>query len=234
MRLASVNKISLEILRPAACPRDPEILNDAKNYCTDKGQTRSRGQAAGRRISKAAGRRGLKCKQSRSNLNSKQSLVKAVFILSTLFLVGCGFHLRGYVSMPKGLRDVSIIVESVNRDIAPMLKEQLNAYHIRVPEDPENAHYWLILEQDKEEQHITAVSSSTTPRQYQMNYQITFKLQAANGKEIIPSTHITTTRQITINSNRILGSSDEENTLKHEMRKDAVIQIMDRIGHQKL
>lgn len=161
-------------------------------------------------------------------------LGKIIFLLCNLLLLGCGFHLRGFVSMPKGLREVAIIVESVNRDLAPMLKEQLNAYHIRVPEDPEDAQFWLILEQDKEEQHITAVSSSTTPRQYQMNYQITFKLQAANGKEIIPSTHVTTTRQITINSNRILGSSDEENTLKHEMRKDAVIQIMDHIGHQTL
>ena len=67
-----------------------------------------------------------------------------------------------------------------------------------------------------------------------MNYQITFKFQEANGKEIIPTTTITTTRQLTINSNRILGSNFEENTLKHEMRKDAVIQIIDRIGHHKL
>ena len=67
-----------------------------------------------------------------------------------------------------------------------------------------------------------------------MNYQVTFKLQAANGKELISSTHVSATRQITINSNRILGSSDEENTLKHEMRKDTVIQIMERLGHVKL
>lgn len=164
----------------------------------------------------------------------KLSHCKLNFLLCSLFLMGCGFHLRGFVSMPKWLHDIAIVEESINRDLAPMLKEQLNAYHIRVAEDPEYAHYWLILEQDKEEQHITAISSSTTPRQYQMNYQVTFKLQAANGNEIIPSTHVTTTRQVTINSNRILGSSDEENTLKHEMRKEAVIQIMDRLGHLTL
>lgn len=161
-------------------------------------------------------------------------LSQFIMILCTLVLAGCGFHLRGFVSMPKNLHDVAIVIESANRDLAPMLKEQFNAYHIRVSPDLDNAHYWLIIEQDKEEQHITSVSSSTTPRQYQMNYQVTFKFQQANGKEIIPSTRVNTTRQITINSNRILGSNDEENILKHEMRKDAVIQIMDRLGHLTL
>lgn len=155
-------------------------------------------------------------------------------LLICLFLTGCGFHLRGFVSMPSSLHDVAIVVENVNRDVTPMLKEQLQAYHIRVLDDPSQANYWIILEQDKEDEHITSVSSSTTPRQYQLIYQISFKLQEARGKEMIPSTQINVTRQLTINSNRILGSSDEENTLKHEMRRDAVIQILDRIGHQSL
>ncbi|MCX7091171.1 MAG: LPS assembly lipoprotein LptE [Legionellales bacterium] len=154
--------------------------------------------------------------------------------LISLLLLGCGFHLRGLVSMPSNLHDVAIVVENVNRDLAPMLKEQLNAYHILVPDDPAYAHYWLILENDKDDQQITSVSSSTTRRQYQMTYQVAFKLQEAHGKEIIPSTLVTTTRQLTVNSNRMLGSSDEENTLKHEMRRDAVIQILDRIGHHAL
>lgn len=159
---------------------------------------------------------------------------KMLSLLAMVCLLGCGFHLRGFITMPSKLRNVAIIVDNVNRDVAPMLKEQLNAYRIVVPEDPEDAEYWIILEQDVEEQHITSVSSSTTPRQYQMNYQLTFKFQEAHGKEIIPSTPVTATRQLTINSNRILGSNYEENTLKHEMRKDTVTQIIDRIGHHPL
>lgn len=154
--------------------------------------------------------------------------------LVLLSLLGCGFHLRGFVTMPSQLHTVGIMTETVNRDLAPMLKDQFAAYHIEVPNDPQTAQYWLILEEDKEEQHIISVSSSTTPRQYQLNYQLRFKFQQANGKEIIPSTQVATTRVLTVNSNRILGSDFEENTLKQEMRKDAVIQIIDRIGHHSL
>jgi LPS-assembly lipoprotein len=164
----------------------------------------------------------------------RQQLIKILFFFSILGLYGCGFHLRGYVKMPSKLQEVSVITEAVNRDVAPMLEERLAAYHIHVADNPQHAQYWLILEQDKEEQHIVSVSSSTTPRQYQLNYQITFKFQEANGKEIISSKNVSTTRILTVNSNRILGSDFEENTLKHEMRKEAVIQILDRIGHQRL
>ena len=159
-------------------------------------------------------------------------LGKIILLLATLCLQGCGFHLRGFVAIPSKFQNVGIIVGNVNRDVAPYLKEQLIGYRIRVTDDPRAAAYWIILEQDKEEQHITSVSSSTNPRQYQLNYQLTFKLQEARGKELISSTNVTTTRQLTINSNRIMGSDFEENTLKHEMRKDAVIQIIERIGQQ--
>ncbi len=136
--------------------------------------------------------------------------------------------------MPNHLHDIAIVIENANRDLAPMLKEQFEAYQIRVMKEPEHAHNLLIIEQDIEEQHITSVSSSTTPRQYQMTYRVRFRFQAANSKESISSATVTTTRQLTVNSNRILGSTDEENTLKHEMRSEAVIQIIDRIGHHHL
>lgn len=166
-------------------------------------------------------------------LPREKELLKHIFLwlLIGLTLSGCGFHLRGVLNMPTWLTDVAIIVEAANRDLDPMLKEQLQAYHIRMSSDPATARYWLIIEEDQEEQHITSVSSSTTPRQYQITYRVKFKLQAAKGKEIIPLSTVTTTRQLTVNSDRILGSNDEENTLKREMRRDAALQIMDRIGH---
>jgi len=152
-------------------------------------------------------------------------------VLGCLLLSGCGFYLRGMVDAPLWIDDVAIIVQAANRALGPELKKQLTAYHIHVEAQPSNAKYWLIIESDHEEQHVTSVSSSTTPRQYQMSYQVKFKVQEAKGKEIIPSKSVITTRQLTVNSNRILGSNDEENTLKREMRQDAVIQIIARLGH---
>lgn len=160
-----------------------------------------------------------------------KSVLFGIGWISILLCNGCGFHLRGLIDMPPWLTDVVIIVEKVHRDLGPDLKEQLEAYHIHVTKTPNQARYWLILEEDVEEKHITSVSSSTTPRQYQVTYTVQFKLQAANGKDIIPTSRVTATRLVTINSDRILGSNYEEGLLKEEMRHDAIIQIIDRLGH---
>lgn len=153
-----------------------------------------------------------------------------IVLLFTLTLSSCGFHLRGMRDMPRWLDRVTIVVENANRDLEPLLSDQLRAYRIQVCSDPASANYWLIIEQDSVRQQITSISSSTTPRQYQLTYTVQFKLTRAKGNEIIPTTPIVVTRLLTVNSDRILGSNDEEAILKREMRRDAVMQILDRIG----
>ena len=155
---------------------------------------------------------------------------KLALLLLSLLVSGCGFHLRGMIDRPRWLNNVAIIIEQTQRDLAPLLQNQLQAYNIQVNPDPLLANYWLIIESDYIQKNISSISSSTTPRQYQLIYTVRFKLQRANGEEIMSSTPIVATRQVTINSDRILGSTDEEELLKSEMRRDAVIQIINRIS----
>ena len=134
--------------------------------------------------------------------------------------------------MPRWFDEVAIIVQSASPDLKPLLRDQLRAYHLRVCQDPAVARYWLIIESDHVRQQIASISSSTTPRQYQLFYTVYYQLQRSNGKPIMPNRHITVTRLLTVNSDRILGSNDEEDRLKYEMRRDAVLQIIDSIEAQ--
>lgn len=166
---------------------------------------------------------------SRFTRGIQRNMFAFMMLLMPFLLTNCGFHLRGMVDMPPWFNYVSVVIQNATRDLEPLLNEQLKAYHIHVCDDPSKAKYWLIIEQDSMLQQITSVSSSTTPRQYQLTYKVYFKLQQANGKELIPSSSIVVTRQLTVNSNRILGSNAEEALLKQEMQRDAVIQLLDRL-----
>lgn len=154
--------------------------------------------------------------------------IASLFIL--LLLVGCGFHLRGMIDIPPWLNNVYIVVQQAHRDLGPLLRDQLQAYKVQVNPDPASAKYWLIIESDSIQRNITSVSSSTTPRQYQLIYTVSFKFQQTKGKEIIPPSQVVVTRQITINGDRILGSNQEEALLISEMRRDAAIQIINRLS----
>lgn len=158
------------------------------------------------------------------------SRFSGVVLAFVVLLTGCGFHLRGMHEMPRWLNNVTVVIQNANRDMEPFLNEQLKAYHINTCSDASLAEYWLIVEQDNFRQQISSISSSTTPRQYQLIYTVLFKLQRAKGKEIMPLRQVVVTRLITLNSNRILGSTNEEDQSKTEMQRDAAIQIIDRLS----
>lgn len=156
--------------------------------------------------------------------------IKNILFISFLFLSGCGLHLQNYGDIPKWFNNVAVVNQNVQHDLRAMIIQQLKSYKINICKNPKDAEYWLVLEEDKNTENITAVSSSTTPRQYQMTYAIKYKIQRVKtGEDVIPSSSAVVTRQFTINSNRILGSDYEGDLLRHEMCKDAVAQILDHI-----
>ncbi len=159
-------------------------------------------------------------------------MLKRITILTLLIcmLTSCGFHLRGYTSLPKWLDNVYIINKSGHRTLIFYLEKQLDAYGITLSENPKDADYWLEIKNTSFQQNIVSVSSSTTPRQYQLIYHVSFKLISSKGKEIMPLQELSVGRQVTINNNRILGSNYEEELTKKEMMRDAAYLILNRIA----
>jgi LPS-assembly lipoprotein len=154
------------------------------------------------------------------------------FLFAMVLLSGCGFKLRGLVTMPTWLTNVAIIVKEAHRDFIPMLRDPLQGYGISVTTDPLKASYWLIIEKDSEQRQLTSVGASTTPRQYELTYSVIFSVMKANGEPIITSNTVSVTRQFTVNNNRILGSDSEGMMINNEMRHDAALQIINRISRK--
>src|SRR4051812_46043703 len=91
-----------------------------------------------------------------------------------LLLSSCGFHLRGYNAIPHWINNIAIIIQHAHRDLGPTLKDQLEAYHIRVNPNSAEANYLLIIESDGIQQQIKAIAASTVPRQYLLVYAVQF------------------------------------------------------------
>lgn len=155
---------------------------------------------------------------------------RSYLLLLIVSLTACGFHLRGMVDMPSWLKNVAIITEDAHRDLLPLLKDQLQAYNIAVSATPAQADYWLIIEKDNYQQQITNIAASTAPRQYLLLYSLQFSLRTKQGKALISSAMVSVTRQLTVNNDRILGSNSEEALMASEMRRDAVMQVINRLS----
>ncbi|MCE3045004.1 LPS assembly lipoprotein LptE [Legionella sp. 16cNR16C] len=153
----------------------------------------------------------------------------AVFII---LLAGCGFKLRGTYEIPSWFNNVALINQGAQPDLHLQLKDQLQSYGIRVLPSAKGSSFMLILEKDTIQEQITSVGASTTPRQYQLIYTAVYSLIKTNGEPLLSSNQVTVTRQLTVNNNRILGSNAEETLIYSEMRRDAAMQIMNRINRK--
>jgi LPS-assembly lipoprotein len=159
--------------------------------------------------------------------------VLLILFLSALIL-GCGFRLRGTDDAPTWLKPgIAIRVEGNAKNWERYLKNSFEASHIRVITPPEKAPYALIIENETLDKNIISVSSSTTPRQYQLTYTAYFRLETKKGKKLIPSSSVIVTRPLTINNDRVLGSRNEGEKLKTEMKRDAALKIIERIYQEK-
>ncbi|MFI4918275.1 MAG: LPS assembly lipoprotein LptE [Legionellales bacterium] len=155
-------------------------------------------------------------------------------LLISLLLSACGFHLRGMIDVPKWLTNVAISSKSNDLEFVSMLKSTLEGYHIEVNPEPALAHYWLIINHVTYQRQIVSVGASTNPRQYQLTLSVGYMLQTRKGQIIKASRQVSVSRQLTVNNDRILGSNDEETILINEMRQEAVVQLINRLGSVKL
>ncbi|MGC1182263.1 LPS assembly lipoprotein LptE [Legionella sp.] len=153
-------------------------------------------------------------------------------LMIILLLSACGFHLRGKITAPLWLNNVAIVTKINDKQFISLLTTQLEEYSIQVNPDLALAKYWLIINQSVIERQIVSIGASTNPRQYTLTLTIEFMLQTYKGKIIKTPRKVRATRQLTINNDRILGSSDEENILIGEMKQDAVIQIINQLNHR--
>lgn len=155
---------------------------------------------------------------------------RLALLFLTFMLTACGFHLRGIVDIPKWLNNVAIISKDGDRQFGTVIGSHLTSHQINVNPEPSLADYWLIINRINVQQQIISIGASTNPRQYQIIMTVEFLLQSRKGQIIKAPSQVVVIRQLTVNNDRILGSNQEEAILMAEMRRDAVIQIINRLS----
>lgn len=164
----------------------------------------------------------------------KKLQVALIFVVGLALITSCGFRLRGTSGQtPTHLKSgIAIKVENATNDWERVLESRLEAADIPLIQDEKQAPYVLVIQKENLTQNITGVSSSSTPRLYQLTYTVWFTLKTAHNKTLIKPTAVVVTRPLTINNDRVLGSRNEGEKLKHEMKDDAASKIMSYLYRQ--
>ncbi|MFY7697486.1 MAG: LPS assembly lipoprotein LptE [Legionella sp.] len=155
----------------------------------------------------------------------KQKLILALVVFN---LSGCGFHLSGTDNIPTWFNDISLL-NNDHYELKSLIKAHLIAHHIKLNEDINAASYSLYIAQENFQQQAISISSTASQRQYQLLYIVHFNLLSKRNKKTIQLKPIVVTRLITMNSNQILGSTEEEDMIKQEMRFEVIRQLFNTL-----
>lgn len=142
-------------------------------------------------------------------------------------LAGCGFQLRRAPTMPfrtialRGFSDRSPLVEELRRALGGVAG---------VTASPAEAQVVLEALTDQRERAVVASSAAGQVRELQLRVRFTFRLLAANGRELLPTQELLQTRDISYNETNALAKEQEEAQLYRAMQSDIVSQVLRRLS----
>lgn len=147
-----------------------------------------------------------------------------------LFLVACGFHLRGNIPLPTELSPMYIETTDPFHPTILAIQDGLEASKIAVAKSPSTANTILRIIDIKSTENLISVSASTNTRQYALVETVQIEVTDKTGKVIVPVSTLSGSNPFTVESNQILTAASQKDLLSDEMQQAIVQQLFARLG----
>ena len=159
-------------------------------------------------------------------MRSRRSVL-AAFVAGAV--AGCGFELKR--SPELRFRTVQLVGFTARSPLAVELRSSIDASTTtRVVDSVAQAQVVLETLTDSREKGVVASTAAGQVTEFQLRARFRFRLRTIGGKELIPSTEIVQSRDMSYTERAALGKEQEEATLYHAMQTDIVAQVMRRLA----
>lgn len=148
----------------------------------------------------------------------------------TFVLGACGFELRGSAELP--FSRIALAGFASRSPLAEELKRALS-HSAEVVASPARAQVVLHAISDKRERSVVASTTAGQVRELQLRVRLEFRLATPAGRELIPTTELLLTRDMSYSETQALAKEYEEAQLLRAMQSDIVAQLMRRLAHVK-
>lgn len=156
-------------------------------------------------------------------------------VIALLLLGGCGFHLRGVQSATLPTRlSVLRVTMAGGAAFPPLLVRMRDALRTEtgahLVDTPAPGVPTLTLWGESISSEVAAIDVTGRATEYMLDYQVSFSLVDAAGRQIIPPRTIKIQREYSFNKLNVLATERENQFLQNDMRRDAVHQIIRQLA----
>lgn len=169
-------------------------------------------------------------RRSLHNRSLTQWLALALLAVLFIQLTACGWRLRGSYDFPASMERVYVKGAARYSELGNTLHSALQGTSARPVASEGDATAILLILVNKAEQRILATDSSGRASEYEISYQLGFRLTDQKGKELVSEQAVTAKREYRFNPDNVLATSGDVEHLKKDMLRQAVQQMLRQIN----
>ncbi len=157
-----------------------------------------------------------------------------ILFLLICFIAGCGFHLRGNVNLPTSLQQLYIASGNPYGPVTLQLKQILGHSGVSIEDQPGPQITTLSLKSERFNQTTFSQSASSKTNQYTLYFSLDYELQNNKGEILYGPRTINTQGNYTVNEDAVLTTSTQEATLRTELQRQAVYQLIEQLNSKSV
>ncbi len=153
---------------------------------------------------------------------------KIILIGLIISLSACGFHLRGSFVVPEQYQNLSLSAKPGSA-MLPVLRNRLGNAGVDINS---TAPYTLRVLDETETRRTASTAEDGLTFEYELVLNLRYQLESDGGDVLFGPSEINLERSYVHDRGNLVGSGEEQNLLKREMRQEAVAQMMRRLQAQ--
>ncbi|HEY0310371.1 MAG TPA: LPS assembly lipoprotein LptE [Luteimonas sp.] len=156
----------------------------------------------------------------------------AVLALALLLLAGCGFHLRGALQLPADLGPLRVVARDADSALVLGLRDALRRAGAEVVDPDADAAAdvaTLRVVSERWGENPISIDQFGRAQEFNLRYAVIFRLQRADGTDLVPQQAIELSRDYISVPTRSAGTEGEREILQRELRREMLSAVLRRI-----
>lgn len=159
---------------------------------------------------------------------SKFKFLLTSLLVGTLFIQGCGWHLRGSQPLPAELKTLNLQTASQNSKFSRALKRAFKTMDVNLTDSISDAPYTLSVSNIHDDRRVLSTTGTAKVAEYVLTSAITYSVKDSSGEKLAGPSVITTEKTYLYNRDNAVSSFEEEKLIREEMQRDLIQQLIRR------
>jgi LPS-assembly lipoprotein len=150
----------------------------------------------------------------------------SVILIMALLLNACGYHLRGALDLPAGMKNVYL--EGGSAQLRERFTRAMEISSVPLASSPETAGIIVRIFGEDNQRRVLSLSSGGTANSFELAYRFDYELVDSKNKVLVARQPIEIKREYYNDQLAIIAKDNEETVIRNEMYQQAVRTIVNR------